>query len=154
MCDPNSTSARPFAQSRISFFTGATSPTSRSIISASACAGTMFAPVPPRIVPMFAVVSPRTGSFGRGRSWIVGNRASKGSIADWPRCGYAECASFPRTRTVTRSDPFAPLASLLSVGSPFTRKRLFGERLLAARAPSDPCSSPTTRRMSIRSSPD
>ena len=35
-------------------------------------------------------------------------------MADAPRCGYAECASRPRVRTVTRSAPLQPLASLMA----------------------------------------
>ena len=44
-----------------------------------------------------------------------------GSIADFPSSAYAEWAALPRNRRITRCDPFAPLASVLSVGSPFTR---------------------------------
>ena len=56
-------------------------------------------------------------------------------IADSPRCAYAECAARPRVRTMTRSEPFAPLASLLSVGSPLTRNLLVaGETVRGARA--------------------
>ena len=105
---------------------------------------------PPRIVPMLTVVSPRIGSVGSASVAIVGSSSSIGSIADSPRCAYAECASRPRVRTVTRSDPLAPLASLLSVGSPLTRNRLVAGRRLAARAPSDPFSSPTTKSRSTR----
>ena len=54
---------------------------------------------------------------------------------------------------MTRCAPLPPDASLLSVGSPFTSHLLVAGKRLAARAPGELRSSPTTNKRSTRSSP-
>ena len=73
-------------------------------------------------------VGMETTQVGRGSVVTDGSRASIGSMAETPRCAYAECAARPRVRTTTRCEPLAPDASLLSVGSPFTRNLLVAGR--------------------------
>jgi hypothetical protein len=154
MKEPYSISARPAAQVSTRRFTASTSPTSRNISSASASPGMMLASVPACSTPTLTVVGPRSGSVGKLICCSRGSSSIIGSIAERPRCGYAECASRPRVRTMTRSEPLAPEASLLSVGSPLMRKRLVAGSWFAARAPSEPFSSPTTNSRSTRSSPE
>ncbi len=65
------------------------------------------------------------------------------SIADSPRCGYAECAIFPVAVSSTRSAPLEAVAMRLSVGSPLIRSRLPRGCRFAIFAPKLSRSSPT-----------
>ena len=84
----------------------------------------------------------------------VARSVSIGLIAGGAKLGVRRMRGAPaRVRTVTTIDPFAPDASCPSVGSPLIRKRLVGADSLAARAPSELFSSPTTKRRSTPFSP-
>ncbi len=96
---------RPAPTRRSCVLDGPTSPTRRNITSASALARDDVGLRAARDRPD---VDRGGAEHGIGRevtSWIVGSSASIGSMADAPSCGYAECASRPRVRTMTRSDP-------------------------------------------------
>ena len=77
-------------------------------------------------------------------------------MAEWPSSGYAEWALFPSATSRSRSEPFVPVASLFSVGSPLMSQRQSRARgcRFAARAPLPFCSSSTTKsRPSSRTPP-
>ena len=59
----------------------------------------------------------------------------------------------PVALSVTRSEPFCPTESWFSVGSPLIRNRPRGPKSAAARAPSEPFSSPTRKSSPILVSP-
>src|SRR5439155_112096 len=129
--------ARPRAARSTIFRTGSTGPTSRIWTSACAASGMTLGRVPPAITPTLHVVSPNSGSVGQRAARSSASTASRSSMADWPSSGYAEWALFPSATSRSRSEPFVPVASLFSVGSPLMSQRQSRARgcRFAARAP-------------------
>ena len=122
--------------------------------SARASGAVTFPAAPPAITPMLQVVSPKKSSRGQAAACTSARTASSASIAERPT-GAAECPPVPSVRSVSRSEPFEPTASLFSVGSPAINQRhsrASGWRF-ATRAPMLPCSSSTTNNRPSSSTP-
>ena len=100
---------------------------------------------------------------GRGAEQRIARRAASAGSARWcraaPRWRSRPSRDRPNARRgpspfrSTRSEPFCPIDSRFSVGSPLIRKRPRGSRSAATRAPSEPFSSPTRNSSPIRRSP-
>ena len=133
--------------------TSSAGPTRRIINRASADGARTLSATPPARLPMLTVVSPSSGSLGSSSVSSSARSFTSSRVAERPRCGYAECAAWPVTRTTARMAPFVPTASVLSVGSPLMSIResdgaspnSVRANSLAACAPSCAVSSPTTK---------
>ena len=128
-------------------------PTVRINTCALALGASTLGATPPWMVPTLSVDAPSNGSTARSSDRIRASVSSRASTAEWPSSGYAECAARPVASRSQRSEPFCPMQSRFSVGSPFTRNRPLGSSAAAAWAPSEPFSSPTTNNSPTRRSP-